>query len=57
MQKRFIEEFIIDKIMKRCNVSKSTASKLYKNSLQYNVVVDAILEQVDFLLESNVELV
>ena len=56
MQKRFVEEFIIEKIMKRRKVSKSMATKLYKNSLMYNCVVEAILEQIDFLVCSNVEL-
>ena len=57
MQKRFIEECIIDKIMQRRKISKNMATKLYKNSLLYNAVVEEILNQVDYLVINNIELV
>lgn len=57
MQKRFIEESIIEKIMNRRKVSKSMATKLYKNSLLYNCVVNEILDQIDYLVTNNIELV
>jgi len=57
MQKRFIEESIIEKIMQRRKVSKSMATKLYKNSLLYNTVVNEILDQVDYLVYNKIELV
>ena len=57
MKKRFIEESIIDKIMQRRKVSKSMATKLYKNSLLYNTVVNEILDQIDYLVSNNIELV
>lgn len=57
MQKRFIEECIIDKIIQRRKVSKSMATKLYKNSLLYNAVVEEILNQVDYLVINDIELV
>lgn len=56
MQKRFIEENIIDKIMQRHHISKNRAMILYKNSLLYNTVVDEILEKVDFLIYNKIEL-
>ena len=57
MQKRFIEECIIDKIIQRRKVSKSMATKLYKNSLLYNAVIEEILNQVDYLVINDIELV
>lgn len=57
MQKRYIEESIVEKIMERRKVSKSMATKLYKNSLMYNCVINAILEQVDFLVYEKTELI
>lgn len=57
MQKRFIEESIIEKIIQRRKVSKTMATKLYKNSLLYNCVVNEILDQIDYLVSNNVELI
>ena len=56
MQKSIAEGLIIEKIMKRYGISKSLAKKLYINSLIYNVVQNAILEQIDFLIEEKAEL-
>ena len=56
MQKSITESLIIEKIMKRHNVSKTLAKKLYVNSLLYNVVQNEILSQVDFLVEEKAEL-
>lgn len=56
MRKSTVEEFLIDKIIKRRNVSRNTAKKLYKNSLIYNIVQEAILDQIDFLITNNIEL-
>lgn len=57
MQKKFIEEIIMDKIMQRYQVSKSMAAKLYKNSLLYNTVINEILDKVDYLIYNKIELV
>lgn len=57
MQKKIIEESIINKIMDRRKVSKSMATKLYKNSLLYNCVVNEILDQIDYLVTNNIELI
>lgn len=56
MKKSVTEELIIDKIMKRHNVSKSLAKKLYSNSLIYKVVQNEILDQINFLIETKAEL-
>lgn len=56
MQKSITESLIIEKIMKRHNVSKTLAKKLYVNSLLYNVVQNEILSQVNFLVEEKAEL-
>ncbi len=56
MQKSITESLIIEKIMKKHNISKTLAKKLYINSLLYNVVQNEILNQVDFLIEEKAEL-
>ena len=56
MKKSVTEELIIDKIMKRHNVSKTLAKRLYVNSLLYNVVQNEILDQVKFLFDTKTEL-
>ncbi len=56
MKKSVTEELIIEKIMKRHNVSKSLAKKLYSNSLIYKVVQNEILDQINFLIETKAEL-
>ena len=56
MQKSIVEGLFIEKIMKKYGISKSLAKKLYINSLIYNVVQNAILEQIDFLIEEKAEL-
>lgn len=57
MKKLFVEESIIEKIMKRHNVTKTLARKLYINSLLYQVVQNEILDQVNFLIEEKAELI
>ena len=44
------KEDIICDIMKQHNVTAREAEELFKNSLIYNVVNEAILEQVNYLV-------
>lgn len=41
----------IKSIMDRCGVSKAKATVLFKNALLYNVVIDAIATQAEYLIE------
>ena len=45
-----ISDYLINKIAKERNISKSLARKLFINAISYNLVVNAIDEQIDFLL-------
>ena len=45
-----ITDYIIDDIATKQNISKSLAKKLFINAISYNIVVEAINEQVDFLI-------
>lgn len=56
MQKSITEGLIIEKIMKKHNIAKSLAKKLYVNSLLYNVVQNEIMNQIDFMIETKAEL-
>lgn len=46
-----ITDYLIDNIEKDRNVSKSLARKLFINAISYNVVVEEINNQIDFLME------
>ena len=45
-------EYIIDKQVEEKGISKALAKKLVLNALLYNVVIEAIEEQVDYLAEA-----
>ena len=42
----------IEEIMARCSLSKAAATDLFKNTLLYNVVVEQIANQAEFLMEA-----
>lgn len=44
-------EYLINKQVEERGISKATAKKLIINAITYNVVVEAIEEQIDFLLD------
>ena len=46
-----IADYIIDEIADDKNISKTLAKKLFINAISYNVVIEEIKGQVDFLLE------
>lgn len=46
-----ITDYLIDNIEKDRNVSKSLSRKLFINAISYNVVVEEINNQIDFLME------
>lgn len=46
-----ITDYLIDNIAKDRNISKSLARKLFINAISYNVVIEEINNQIDFLME------
>lgn len=46
-----ISDYIIEKQVQERGISKALARKLFINAISYNVVVEAIEEQIDFLME------
>jgi hypothetical protein len=46
-----VTDMLIEDISKEKQVSKSLARKLLINALSYNVVMEQISNQIDFLLE------
>lgn len=44
-------DYLVQKQVEEKGISKALAKKLVINALTYNVVVEAIEEQIDFLLE------
>ena len=46
-------DYIINKIAEEKEIPKSLARKLFINSLLYNVVVEEIMGQVEFLMEAD----
>ena len=44
--------YLVEKQVQEKGISKALAKKLLINAITYNVVVEAIEEQIDFLLES-----
>ena len=46
-----VSDFLIDRIAKEKGIKKTLAKKLFINSLTYTLVVNAIEEQIDFLLD------
>ncbi len=45
-----ISTFLSGKIAEERNISRTVAKKLLANALEYNVVVAAINEQIDYIL-------
>lgn len=46
-----VSDYIIEKQVQERGISKALARKLFINAISYNVVVEAIEEQIDFLME------
>lgn len=46
-----VTDYLIDNIAKERNISKALARKLFINAISYNVVVEDINLQIDFLME------
>ncbi|MBO6231833.1 MAG: hypothetical protein ILA17_08600 [Ruminococcus sp.] len=46
-----ISDYLIDKIAAERGISKKLARQLFTNAIAYNVVVAAINEQIDFLID------
>ena len=46
-----VTDYLIDNIAKERNISKALARKLFINAITYNVVVEDINLQIDFLME------
>lgn len=46
-----VTDYLIDTIANDRKISKTLAKKLLVNALTYNVVINAIDEQIDFLME------
>lgn len=46
-----VSDYLINEIAINKDISKSLAKKLFINAISYNVVVESINEQIDFLLE------
>lgn len=46
-----ITDFLIDTISKERGISKALARKLFINAISYNVVVEEINNQIDFLMD------
>ena len=49
-----ISDYLTNKIVEEFGVSKSLAKKLLVNAIAYNVVIESIMEQVDFLLDPDI---
>ena len=48
---KFVTDFLVDDIAEEKGISKALAKKLLINAISYNVVVGAIKDQIDFLME------
>lgn len=46
-----VTDYLIDKIANEREIPKTLARKLFINAIAYNVVVEEIEDQIDFLLE------
>lgn len=46
-----ITDYLIDQIAEEREISKTLARKLFINAISYNVVVEEIKNQIDFLME------
>lgn len=45
-----VTDYLIDKIAREREIPKSLARKLFINAISYNVVVESIEEQINFLM-------
>lgn len=50
-----IVNYLIDKFSDEFVMSKAETRRYITDSLSYNVVVEAIREQIEFLIEQNIE--
>ncbi len=48
---KYVTNYIIDEIALDRGITKKLARNLFINALSYNVVVEAINNQIDFLME------
>lgn len=48
-----VTDYLIDNIAEQRGVTKAMARKLFVNAISYNVVVEEINNQIDFLLEND----
>ncbi|MBO5112386.1 MAG: hypothetical protein J6C12_03460 [Lachnospiraceae bacterium] len=46
-----VSDYLINEIAEEREISKALARKLFINAITYNVVVEEINNQIDFLLE------
>lgn len=46
-----VTDYLINQIAEEKEISKSLARKLFINAISYNVVVEEIKNQIDFLME------
>lgn len=46
-----VTDYLIDQIAAEREISKTLARKLFINAITYNVVVEEIKNQIDFLME------
>lgn len=47
-------ECVVDALADRYEVSDTTALKWFCTAISYNLVVQSIIEQIDYLLEENI---
>lgn len=50
-----VANYLADKFSKDFDISKAEARRYLIDALDYNVVVEAIREQIEFLIAQNVE--
>lgn len=48
-----VTDYLIENIAKEREISKTLARKLFINAITYNVVVEEINGQIDFLMEED----
>lgn len=48
-----VTDYLIDNIAEQRGITKAMARKLFVNAISYNVVVEEINNQIDFLLEND----
>lgn len=48
-----VADYLINNIAEEKGISKSLAKKLFINAITYNVVVEEIRGQIDFLMEDD----